>query len=627
MTARRRSFGPVARRRGSFVLAVFFAFFVAALAAHAARERLPGVAALARWSTDQLFRLRGTRPASPDLLLVAIDEASVQRLAGLPLSRAMLADAIDRLAAAGARVIVLDLLLDRTQPATAAGDPDSQLESALRRAGRVVLPFGFVDRPESANAFAPPPELASATFAVVRQRPERTADALPHPAGLLLPLPRFLEAARPAHATIHPDADGVLRRFPLAVRFGEEWYRGVPVEAVRLALGLPPDRLLLEPGRRILFADRAIALDASSALELDFRGPTGTIETVSFVSLMANDSLLERIAGRIVVVGVTALAAGDRYVTPFDPGLPGVELLATAIDNLLTDGGLVRLAGLDLFALSVATVLSGGLALVGRKRLLRWAVTGATAVLWLAVVATVFSLFAIRLDPVLPVLALLLVPPLVRLGSSCLGMAGTARSVSVRAGEPIGSRRAPLPAAVLFTDLAGFTRLGERLSGVETADLLRRLHATIEACVARHGGEIVDYTGDGAFAVFGLAGEGLQAAAAALACGRDLLREVARAGPERLGLACRVGIHFGPVTATELGGPGTAQATIVGDTVNVASRLEQLNKELGSRMAVSDAVVEAVRACGPAELLSDFVPRAPQQLRGRDRPLGVWTLG
>lgn len=602
-----RSGGRRALRPGP-LLAVAAVVAALAVTGHALRARLPVVSALEHRAEDALFRLRGPAPPTSDILLVLVDDASLAGLGRWPPSRAVLARAVDRLAEAGASVVVLDLLLDAPEP---AGEADAALEAAMRRAGNVVLPFGFVDRADASNAFEPPPALRRAAFAVVREPADGRAN-VSHPAGLLLPLGRFLEAAHPAHATLRPDADGTLRSFPLAVRFGEAWYTSVPLEAARLHLALAADELVLEPGRRLRLGGREVPLGPGNLFRPDWRGPAGSFETVPFAELLAGSVAPGRIAGRVVFLGVAATGLGDRHLAPFGPGLPGVEVLATVTDGLLAGRSVRTSPTIDRAAILFASMLAVLLVRI-RRAAAAWNVVLFAAVGWWAGVGAAFSSAGIVPDPVFPVLAL-----------ACGTLAARGLDRRRRGAYGVAS---PVPAAVLFTDLAGSTALSERLGGPATAELLRRLHATIETCVVRRGGEIVEWTGDGAFAVFGLSGEGPQAAVAALACGRDLLQALATApAGGTSGLSCRVGIHFGPVTPARLGGPTSARASIVGDTVNVASRLEQLNKAFGSRIAVSDAVVEAVRACGEGRLLGGFEPQPPQELRGRERPVGVWTL-
>lgn len=607
----------VLRQRGGRLrpLAVVAAIVLSVIAAYLLRDRLPLVPAIDRWVEDTLFRLRGPAAPHPAVVLVTLTEADLQLLGRWPPSRARLAEAVQRLTAAGATAIVLDLLLDAPEPATAGGgDGDAELEAALRHAGRVVLPFGFVYRADAANAFEVTPALAAAALPVVRDRGEGIGEAARHPLGLLLPLERFLNAARPAHATFHPDAGGTPRRFPLATRFGGAWFASVPLEAVRLHLGLAADAIVLEPGRRIWLGGRELSVDLANAVRPDWRGSSASFDRLAFTDLLAGRVPAAQLAGRIVLVGADIVGLGDRHVTPFDPGLPGVEVLATVIDGLLAGRFLRDTPLVDLAALLFAAVLAVGLAAIPRTAVAVGLLVLTVSGWWLAVAAA-FATAGLLPDAVLPTLAL---------AGGTLATRALARPGRDKQAVSGGN---PLPAAILFTDLAGFTALGERLGGPGMAALLRRLHGIIETCVHRRGGAIVEWTGDGALAVFGLVGEGPRAAVDALACGRELLRQLdkeATAGREAL--VCRVGIHFGPVTLAGIGGHESQRASVIGDAVNVASRLEQLNKQFESRIAISDAVAEAVRACGESRLLDGFEPQPPQRLRGRERPVGVWTL-
>jgi adenylate cyclase len=150
---------------------------------------------------------------------------------------------------------------------------------------------------------------------------------------------------------------------------------------------------------------------------------------------------------------------------------------------------------------------------------------------------------------------------------------------------------------VVFADLRGFTSLAERLYPYDSVFLLNRYFELMSAAVGRHGGEVDKFLGDGIMALFGVTPAQGAGSRNALYAARDMLvaldtlnAEFAGTLSERLRMG--IGIHMGPVVLGRVGG-GQVGLTALGDTVNIASRLEALNKELGSTVIVSDAALKA----------------------------------
>jgi adenylate cyclase len=185
------------------------------------------------------------------------------------------------------------------------------------------------------------------------------------------------------------------------------------------------------------------------------------------------------------------------------------------------------------------------------------------------------------------------------------------------------------PASILFVDMAGFTRTTETMQGEATLRLVRRLHGLIESVVRDHGGVVDRYTGDGAMVLFGLPEPKLDDPARALACARALTAAVEgwNQDRERAGeppIAVGVGVHHGPVVVARVGNRQT-QITAIGDAVNAASRLERVTREIAAQIVISDAVASAVQALGRADLLAGFSELGERALRGRDRPIRIWS--
>ena len=196
--------------------------------------------------------------------------------------------------------------------------------------------------------------------------------------------------------------------------------------------------------------------------------------------------------------------------------------------------------------------------------------------------------------------------------------------------EPLGRVRRQA-VGVLFADLAGFTTMAEEMTPEEVMALLRDFHGRMEEEVFRHGGCLEKFIGDALLATFGVPDTGSRDATDALACGRGMLRaleawnrERDKAGlpPLRMGL----GLHWGPVVAGDIGSRRSMAFATVGDTTNVASRLQALTRELGARIVASGALVAAVeREAADLALLQGLTMRGPTVLRGRDHPIDLWA--
>ncbi|MGH6898337.1 MAG: adenylate/guanylate cyclase domain-containing protein [Geminicoccaceae bacterium] len=201
-----------------------------------------------------------------------------------------------------------------------------------------------------------------------------------------------------------------------------------------------------------------------------------------------------------------------------------------------------------------------------------------------------------------------------------------------RADQPLGAVRAQ-PVAVLFADIAGFTRLAEHEAPEQVIALLRGLHARLEAAVFEHQGTLDKYLGDGVMATFGTPDAGPDDAGNALAAARAMLASIdawnrARAVQGEPPVHLSVGIHYGEVVLGDIGSARHLEFAVIGDAVNVASRLEELSRTLATRLVASDALVEAVRAAGgrQATILAGLERAAPQTLRGRSAPVALWVL-
>ncbi len=185
---------------------------------------------------------------------------------------------------------------------------------------------------------------------------------------------------------------------------------------------------------------------------------------------------------------------------------------------------------------------------------------------------------------------------------------------------------------VLFADMVGFTRIAENSTPEELIRLLREFHRRVAQAVFAHGGTLDKFIGDCVMATFGTPSAGADDATRTLACCRAIAaavegwnaeRRAAGSPPVRIG----IGAHYGPVVLGDIGDERRLEFAVLGDTVNVASRLEALTRTLACTILASDELVRAARAESDRieTLLEGFARIAPQELRNRDERVEAWA--
>lgn len=199
--------------------------------------------------------------------------------------------------------------------------------------------------------------------------------------------------------------------------------------------------------------------------------------------------------------------------------------------------------------------------------------------------------------------------------------------------RPLGAVRTQ-SVAVMFVDIVGFTLIAERQPPEEIIATLREFHARMERAVFDNNGTLDKFLGDGLMATFGTPDPGPRDAGNAVHCARamvaamaDLNRDRVSAGSEPLPVS--IGIHYGDVVVGDVGSERRLEFAVLGDVVNVASRLEALTRQVGASIVVSDGLVNSLRdqaGEGADDLLDGFRQGERQPLRGRDEPIGVWMF-
>jgi adenylate cyclase len=586
----------------------------------------PPLSALEDTLVDLRFDIRGPRPAPEGVLIVAIDDASLESIGLMAPMREALAVAIQRLRAAGARSIVVDLLLIEPTPA------DARLAQVFAASPSTILAVAAVPgRPEPV---APEMEatLRKSAFPIVVD----FGTKLPYPWRIVLPAKELaVAAAKLGHVNIALSPDRGARRVPLAINIGGgAVLPSAALWAAHRSHGVARDALRFERGRSVQIGDLRVETDDAGQVLLNPFGGPGTIETVSLNALLGGRIEPQRFEGRAVFIGASAATLGDIFATPFAPDVAGVEVLGTLAANLI-DGELMRTGRtiwIQTTFLTLAFVTLTGLAV--SVPVSPFVAAGATVCSWLLAVAALQLAFNARyaLDATTMIAAVILASAahwLWRLNSDQMRrrdleadrtrlsgyMSPFAATILPRGGKaPIWRTEA---ATISFVDVVGSVGLAEARSPKETADYLAQVQGHIARAAERHGGAVVERAGDGALVVFGFGGAG--GAREAL----DFAKDVVHGSPEEVNF--RVSLQHGPVALADLGGGAWGHVALAGDTVNVAARLQDAAKRSGSAIVVGRAALDAA-GIDLAGASSDLLLLPLEVVRGRREPVEVWAV-
>ena len=196
--------------------------------------------------------------------------------------------------------------------------------------------------------------------------------------------------------------------------------------------------------------------------------------------------------------------------------------------------------------------------------------------------------------------------------------------------EPLGPVRREM-VAVLFVDIVGFTRMAEHMPPEAVVTMLRQFHDRMTAEIFTCGGTVEKYIGDAIFAVFGLPNAGPNDAANALRCADGMIAALDGWNRERAGageppVAIGIGLNYGPAVVGDVGSEHSLSFTVIGDTVNTASRLQGLTRTLDTPLVVGDALIDAItQSAETGSLLERLQDEGEQALRGRSEPVRIWT--
>lgn len=567
-------------------------------------------ATINQWFTDQLFV--NTKP-SPDIVIVAIDDKSLQEYGGWPWAdRSLQASAVNNLKAAGAAVIGFDVLFaDEYENATA-------FAGAMEKAGNVVL-VGTGDNPQTTEQ----PMVVYKDFT--------------------LPAPVFAEAAADiANANVVPEGGDVVRKIPLVVsdESGKNYpalvlamYKVYLEQYVQPGLNIHEDYSIHNGSIRLFNLE--IPVDGKSQMRVNFVGGPNTFKRLSYADVIQGNFDPADVKGKLVLIGMTATGWTDYWVTPVSTEkMYGVEIHANALDTILKGSFLQETSNLIAALTVLFMVVVMGFVLPLTR--LRWG-TVLAVVLFVGYGLGVF--FAFDNGYILNIFYPLISLPIMyvtavitrvfaaqadqrdinqlfgryvspQVASEILSLADADR---LRLG---GSRR---DVTVMFADMRGFTALSEKMSPEEIVATLNKYLSLIIERVLANEGMINKFAGDNIMAVWNAPqnqpGHALLAVKAALE-GQQAIIDNMPQDDSLPKVQFGIGINTGPAVAGNVGSEGRTEYTIIGDAVNLSSRL--CSNAPGGQIWIGPNTYEQVKDAVEVEALE------PQHFKGKAEPVPVY---
>lgn len=542
---------------------------------------------------------------SGQVVVVAIDEKSLKKFGRWPWTRTLTARLISRILSYEPAVFAVDIFFSEPETPSA----DRELGRILHQAGdKVILATAFdvwVDRKKQDTQHLPD-SLFNSAFLRIQNYHELSAVAADN---VLVNVADIAQDFLIGHVYSHPDHDGKLRWEILYLTYEDEYFPSLALQTARKALRLRLDEMVIEGSTGIRLGDKiTIPTDENGRMLINYLGREGTFSPVSAADVLDGNIPKERLRGRTVLLGTSAIATYDLKNTPFSSNMPGVEKNATIVENILSENFIQKSKGyIEVAALLLTGILMG----IFLPRLS--ALNGALLcfvlfIMYILVVLILFVYENLWVHFVYPAANIMMVSVVVTvvkyffeekkskeiraMFSSYVSPKIVAELINDPTKARLGGGRKVV--TILFADIMGFTTLSERRPPEEVVDLLNEYFHEMTDIIFRWDGTLDKFVGDEIMAFWGAPADQPDHAELAVRCALNMADSLVRMqqkwkeeGQEILD--CGIGINTGEVVIGNIGAAGKKMDyTVIGDHVNLAARVETLTRNYGVRIILTE---------------------------------------
>jgi len=478
-------------------------------------------------------------------------------------------------------------------------------------------------------------------------QPHRTDDLFTHAYAPETNLETLTDASRSSgYFNIVPDPeDGVVRRLDLVFKCGEEIYAPISIQSVWHFLDRPPlvVRVADYGIEGIQMGERFIPTDEKGRVLINYLGPEKTLPHYSISDILERKFPDGTFTGKIVLVGATAIGVYDKRTTPVSSSgeYPGLEVHATVIDNILKEEFLHKPEWTKLYdalAILILGLLTGYF--IPRLNALKGiAFASVLFILQIIITRTLFVRFGLWVNMIYPSLILLLIYTSLTVyrylteererkklkGAFMHYVSGTVVQEILRCPEKLRLGGEEKELSVLFSDIRGFTAIAEDLSPEELVHLLNEYLTVMTNIILKYDGTLDKYVGDAIMAIFGAPLEQSDHPMRACRSALEMIAGLEKLNEKWIGegkkpLDMGIGINTGIMVVGNMGSELRFDYTVMGDSVNLASRLEGANKTYKTNILIGETTYEQVRA--------EYVCLELDKVRvkGKTRPVRIYQL-
>jgi len=564
-----------------------------------------------------MFIIRGELPDSDNVIIIDIDEASLASYGQWPWSRNILAELLYKLRDAGVGIVGLDIVFaeeDRTSPHhfdEKLPDYDAIFAEALMQTPVVGgYIFTFTETNEHNTPMIP------AIFVEKGMQKE----TLLEPKGVVLNIEKLQDAMYSSGFFNNtPDEGGMIRSVPLLMKYENVIYPSLVLEMIRIFSGSSKVTVYGDEAgvRSVAFGEYKIPLDSVGRLSVNFRGKRKHFTYISAGDILQGNFKREDVEGKFALVGTSAVGLFDLRSIPLDSAIAGVEVHANALDNILAGDFLHKPADMVLYDLIIIwfivffffTLFS----LLGSKYIMPVA-----GLMLYALFELFFYLlfeYGIMLNLLFPFLAYSMTL-VFSVGYDYI----VASKQKEEAKRMLGKKVSPavmeyllkhsderlvtsreIEVSIFFSDIRSFTTISEKIGSPDKLITLLNTYMTpMVENIVKYRGTIDKFIGDAIMAYWNAPVEVKEHADKAVQSAIEQIEMLEKINKKiepiyDVKIAIGIGIHTGVVTAGDMGSEGRSDYTIIGDNVNLASRLEGLTKQYASQILISHATFLALK--------------------------------